>query len=201
MYSYGGVYVHMDVEATQPLGTLLEHKSCILTNESLEHQHLFYDWIKPQKLLSSAFMACKPRHPFFKLLLTLLPASILDGRKRQADISVSSGHLFLSSSYEFYNKELKKEKSDIDIAPSSYFSPKVDIEKYHYMEKRCQDDQDTMTAQQVKACAQLATAGIHAYHARTTYGIHHYYHGTGTETWTPGPPVNITDVIPDIHIV
>ena len=71
MYEYGGIYADLDVESLKPLDGLLSNYQCIIAQEPEEHQTLLYHNQAPNFAMP-AFMACRPQHPFFKLLIDKL---------------------------------------------------------------------------------------------------------------------------------
>lgn len=66
LYRYGGLYVDMDYECTEPIDPLLNEVSCAIGMEPKAHavrSHMPY-------IVGNAFMAATPRHPFLKELVS-----------------------------------------------------------------------------------------------------------------------------------
>jgi hypothetical protein len=74
MFEFGGIYADLDVELVKSLDPVLNIAPCILAAEPYEHSHVLHpDFIsKLGATISNAFMACRPKHPFFKLVMDRL---------------------------------------------------------------------------------------------------------------------------------
>ena len=66
LHEYGGIYIDIDMEVLRPVDELLEHDAL---NFSLEAGLMIINTV-----ISNAFMASRPRHPFFRHVATSLPA-------------------------------------------------------------------------------------------------------------------------------
>jgi len=76
LYAAGGLVADLDVECLRPLAPLLARlrhcAGCVLSQEPPLHR-LALHAAAPPVYLSTALMACAPRHPFIAHLLRLLP--------------------------------------------------------------------------------------------------------------------------------
>ena len=97
LYLYGGIFADLDVECLKRVEDVLHEHSCILAQEPVEHQALHYDYKHPG-YATPAFMACSPRHPFFKFVLQLLPTFAVNAHKLPWNDNIlnSTGPMFIS---------------------------------------------------------------------------------------------------------
>jgi hypothetical protein len=124
MYEYGGVYADLDVESLKPLDDLLAKYQCILAQENVEHQLLLYANLT-SKFTMPAFMACRPHHPFFKLLIDKLSEYITLAWKLpwNQNILKSTGPMFVSEVLDLYVKLYNNTAEDyIHLAPADWFT-------------------------------------------------------------------------------
>jgi mannosyltransferase OCH1-like enzyme len=70
LHHYGGLYVDLDFECLRPIEPLLNGKTCVLGQESLEHCRLF----QRTPIVCNALMAAEPGHRFFAAVIEQLPA-------------------------------------------------------------------------------------------------------------------------------
>ena len=68
LYKMGGLYVDFDYESIESVEKILTNKSCCFALEPNEHS-LFFN---KEYIISNAFMACGPYHPFFKEIIQSL---------------------------------------------------------------------------------------------------------------------------------
>ncbi len=67
MYEYGGIWADLDVELLKPLDGQVLNNSCIIAQEPLVNSVLMFDNKNSTiPFASNKFMACTPKHPFFK---------------------------------------------------------------------------------------------------------------------------------------
>ncbi len=67
LYEFGGIYADIDMECLQPLNKLILDHACILAREPDIISYIHHG--RNRSLSSNAFMACRPRHPFMKLVI------------------------------------------------------------------------------------------------------------------------------------
>ncbi|XP_053408032.1 uncharacterized protein LOC128559701 [Mercenaria mercenaria] len=110
LYEFGGVYVDLDMKCMRPLDRATIKYACILTPEPFEHSAILF---KIPFLLSTAFMMCRPKHPFMKqAILSLQEFS------RRRNMLAIAGPLFLTTMFKRYNK----------FQPGDEFRMKTDFE-------------------------------------------------------------------------
>src|SRR5688572_6703238 len=67
MHKHGGLYVDLDFECFQPMDTLVASGDLVLAPEPAEHQDiLVLKNSEFQRLISNAWMASRPGHPFWE---------------------------------------------------------------------------------------------------------------------------------------
>lgn len=118
LYTWGGLYVDLDFECFKPVDPLLTGKACVFGIESPEHS------LRKgvDRIISNAFMAAVPRHPFFytvmKQLVTDIPEQMDFGRF----VLETTGPLMLSRVLSKFH-----DGNDITLLPSEYLFP-LDME-------------------------------------------------------------------------
>lgn len=114
LYHFGGVYVDLDLECVTPLNPLLTGKQLVLEAEPGVCLDSHFPVVKPfRKILSNAFMASQPRHPFWAHLFRKLIAC-----RRVPDPMDATGPFFLARTYESY-----REQARISIASTDLLDP------------------------------------------------------------------------------
>ncbi len=121
LYKYGGVYMDLDMESLRPMDNWTYKYPCFASEEPYEHAFL----VKHKRHIdvTTSFLACKAKHPFFKLLISQLP--------KISEIKltpISTGSDLLQSGYEIFHKMTKEQnvlyKDDhISVINSGYFFP------------------------------------------------------------------------------
>ena len=76
LYTFGGVYVDLDMLSIKPMDAWTYSHDCILTHETYEHSFIVSDKTEPN--IVNGFMACRPRHPFFAHAIKSLPQAARD---------------------------------------------------------------------------------------------------------------------------
>lgn len=66
LYEYGGFTADLDVENLRSLDVATKKYGCIIPPIPFEHSSLLYNF---DLMLSTSVMLCRPKHPFFKLVL------------------------------------------------------------------------------------------------------------------------------------
>ena len=141
LYQYGGVFADLDVESLRPIDNLLYKYQCIIAQEPEEHQALLYEY-KHKRYVMSAFMACRPKHPFLKFVIDLLPqyADRALTLSWNDNILKSTGPMFLAEMLDLYINSSEYNataEEHVYLAPPEWFMPtydKVNLETYY---KKC----------------------------------------------------------------
>lgn len=119
LYHYGGIYADLDYECIEPIGLLLEGKSCCLGMDPPEHGIIF----KKKYIISNAFIATRPKHPFFKNILEEISTNSSDAADKFNYVLETTGPYMLSDLYNAYTK-----KKEISLIPSELISPLSKLE-------------------------------------------------------------------------
>ncbi len=67
LFEFGGIYADIDVECLKPLDQLVLNHACVLAKEPDIISYIHHG--RNRSLSSNALMACRPRHPFMKLVI------------------------------------------------------------------------------------------------------------------------------------
>lgn len=123
LYKFGGVYVDFDYECLESLDNLLQDKSCCFGLEPEEHARIFQKKI----VISNAFIAIKPRHPFMKQILKTVKHSSSVSEEKLIYVLETTGPHMLIDLYDHY-----PQKEEISLIPSEFISPltKMDVANY-----------------------------------------------------------------------
>jgi mannosyltransferase OCH1-like enzyme len=109
LFKFGGVYVDMDYECLEPLDWIYENKNCCFGLDPPEHNWLF----NKSYIISNAFMAVVPQHPFFQCLIEKISNNNSDVPDKFNYVLETTGPFMLSRLYEHYSK-----KDQIWLIPS-----------------------------------------------------------------------------------
>lgn len=131
LLKYGGIYLDLDFECLRPIDELLTNEQCVFSFEPKEHARIH----KQPYIISNAFMAAAPQHPFFsqviKDLIFYRPRTV-----RKNDLVLeTTGPFLLNRAYEHFDA-----KSMITLLPSSLLLPLTywEAEKHlHQVESDC----------------------------------------------------------------
>jgi inositol phosphorylceramide mannosyltransferase catalytic subunit len=114
LLKYGGVYVDLDFECLKPVDSLLADEQCVLSLEPKEHcmyHNLPY-------IISNAFMAAIPQHPFFNQIVKELVFYSPNASAINDFVLETTGPFMLSRIYE-----QSADKATFKILPSSFLFP------------------------------------------------------------------------------
>lgn len=114
LYSYGGVFVDLDMECLNNVAPLLHSAECVFAKEPEEHCHLH----NKSHIISNAFMATVPRHPFFESIIKELNNEQYITNHPNDKILESTGPFMLSRVFTAY-----EQKEDITILESDKIYP------------------------------------------------------------------------------
>lgn len=176
MYAYGGVYADLDVESLRPLDELLKSYKCIIAQEPEEHQVLLYQKRHPNYIMP-AFIACRPHHPFFKLVLEMLPQYANRARDLpwNDNIFQSTGPMFLARVLEKYLKYYNKTIDEyIHLAPPSWFMPTYDSMNDSPFRVKCSNNSLLLAEKSI--CGRLKARNFSNVPSAESYTAHHWIH-------------------------
>lgn len=123
LYKFGGVYVDFDYECLESIDNLLLDKNCCFGLEPEEHATIFQKKI----VISNAFIAIKPKHPFMKQILKTVKSSSSVSEEKLIYVLETTGPHMLIDLYDQY-----PQKDEISLIPSEFISPltKMDVANY-----------------------------------------------------------------------
>lgn len=134
LYAVGGVIADLDTESLRPLDlhqliTAAAGCQCILAREPELHRAFVYQRAEP--LATALFAACRPRHPFFRFLVTDLLPKYADNAHRlpwNENVLNSTGPEFLTDAVRIYRDRMRpiRPEDDIFVAPAEWFTPTID---------------------------------------------------------------------------
>ena len=197
MYEHGGVYADLDVESLRNLDHILHNYPCIIAQEPLEHQVLLYP-NNTSNFAMPAFMACRPKHPFFKLLIDKLSQFITLAWTLpwNDNILQSTGPQYVNYILTLYQTKHNNTGQDyIHIAPSEWFMPTYDNTNRNAINALCSNI-SALSKIQAAACRK-DTSNIAGNKAFTD---HHWLH-TWNNHFKTGTNVHVHDINPSIHLV
>ena len=202
LYEFGGVYVDLDMENVRPLDAGLDTTTCVLGREPSAHTLLIHKL--PDWLPSNAFMACRPRHPFFKLVIDNLPRKMTH---YLADVSNSTGpHMLRRVSKKYKNvrfaNDIKQppEKimaSQVYLSPSVAFLPTFDISQLEKIKSECKNIY-YLNDNQKRFCKELEMKKFNNSPHKTSFTVHHWVHMWIEGQFRPkGAPIEIQKLVAD----
>jgi len=134
LYAVGGIVADLDTESLRPLDlrrlvSATSGRPCVLAREPELHRAFVYHRTDP--LATALFAACRPRHPFFRFVLTeLLPVYAENAHRLLWNDNVlnSTGPEFLTDAVRLYrdSKQPVRPEDDVFVAPADWFAPKID---------------------------------------------------------------------------
>ena len=166
MYEYGGVYADLDVESVSPLDDVVRRYPCIIAQEPLIHQLLLYN--SSVNFAMPAFMACRPHHPFFKLLIGSLYESISLAWSLPWNDNIlhSTGPYYveriLQQYQAAYNNSTSPRKEDyVHVAPWQWFMPDYDHNNLSAFLTRCNTTNTNNTSFSNTSSTKHSSEGTH----------------------------------------
>ncbi|KAL4238334.1 hypothetical protein ACF0H5_003044 [Mactra antiquata] len=191
LYEFGGLYADMDVINLRSLDIATKKYACIIPVEPFEHAATY----KKSYFMSNAVMLCRPKHPFFKMVLMGL-LKVDD----EADPVAVTGPAFLTRMFQKYNKItpylLHAQKKDMSsnspsfykgeyletddnalyVPNSQYFMDNISPEIHKRMMKSCDDVEDHPSSQlTIRACSELVSRMNVRLNRKYTFTVHYWY--------------------------
>jgi len=124
LYKHGGVYIDFDYECLESLENLLHDKGCCFGLEPEEHAKSFQKKI----VISNAFIAIKPKHPFMKQILETVKYSSSVSEEKLIYVLETTGPHMLTNLYEQCSM-----KENIWLIPSEIISPLTKMDVINYL--------------------------------------------------------------------
>ncbi len=114
LYRYGGVYVDLDFECLRSIESLLRGKECVFGIESSTHAQ-YHD---RERIISNAFMAAVPKHPFFYAIIKELVTHTPKAKEDNDFVLETTGPFMITRVYNAYG-----DKDALELIPSQYLFP------------------------------------------------------------------------------
>ena len=141
LHHFGGVYADMDIRAIRPIDSFTHHHHCLISQEPWAHTRLF--WNK-NRLACNAFMAARPGHPFFAMLIKSLPES--NRKTSRNEVMDKTGPKMVDRLVSQYESVLKNTNYNISatvyLADPDAFLPTVAANALAIMKKKCTKPQN-----------------------------------------------------------
>ncbi len=203
LHHYGGIYLDVDVECLQPFNNFSMQHSCFVSQEPKEHSHFLNRMDEP--LISNALMGCKPKHAFFKFVISHLDD--YTGWLFWTDILKATGPFMLTQAFKSYRQETSSQshqRDTVELIDDRIFQPTIDdsmlrhiIDKCHRpIEKRFPSS--SYKTRHAALCSRLLS--FHYANIPSTESItnHHWTHLWGGRRYDPWGVFN-TDIGFDIR--
>ncbi|XP_060599071.1 uncharacterized protein LOC132752723 [Ruditapes philippinarum] len=221
LYEFGGVYADLDFECLRPLARVTSKYACIFSPEPFEMSVLTYN---RHYFMSNAIMMCRPKHPFFKLMIDNL--FLYQVLREKIDVAgptfVTSNFLQYNNLQQHYNdfyKELKPQSNSpffykgalpedhseaVYVANSKYFFNTLDT--YNYRVLRMFRDCFlfySLNFNQKRACPELFKRYM-SFRSKYAYAEHHWIHSYVTRIsdiiWPHQEYMHIKDIVKHAQI-
>ncbi|MBW1868960.1 MAG: hypothetical protein JRI73_06610 [Deltaproteobacteria bacterium] len=114
LYTYGGLYVDLDFECLKSVEPLLSKANCVFGIEPEAHCR-YHDL---DRIISNAFMASIPRHPFFYAMTKELVTYVPQSTQINDFVLETTGPFMINRIYNAYPY-----KDGITLLPSHYLFP------------------------------------------------------------------------------
>ena len=173
LYYYGGVFADLDVESLRPLDGILSKYPCIIAQEPSAHRAFLYEG-ELTFIPMPGFMACRPRHPFFKHVIDLLADYAKDF---PLDVHQSTGPKFLKDALDIYLTTYNKTADEyIYLAPPKWFLPTYDPLHEHGFKLTCTKLYHKLLPYKQHVCDQLKAENFTNKPEGLPYTDHHWVH-------------------------
>ena len=221
LYEFGGVYADLDFECLRPLSRITKKYACIVSPEPFEMSVLTYD---RHYFMSNAIMMCRPKHPFYKLMIknlftyqalrekidvagpTFVTSNFLQYNQLQKHYNSFYKELNpQSNSPFFYKGELPEDHSEaVYVANSKYFFNTLDT--YNYRVLRMVRDCFlfySLNFNQRRACPELFKRYL-SFRTKFAFAEHHWFHSYVIRftdlIWSQPEHINIKDIVKHVQI-
>lgn len=186
LYTYGGVYADIDMDNLRPMESWMSAHQCLLSEDTYEHTYFVYNRARPNVMTS--LMACRPKHPFFNMVISSLPLYAA-----QSDVLEATGPFFLDKVYTAYEYT---DRNDVSVIPPDYFLPTHDPIVHDLIVQKCEASREHLTVQQQILCKKHKTRDFSNDPEQYSYTAHHWL-PVGTENDAGQDTVNIFDIMPE----
>jgi hypothetical protein len=218
LYEYGGFYADLDMDNLRSLNISTMKYACIVPVEPFEHSVLLNGM---PFLMNNAIMSCRPKHPFFKLLLSKLryahPSGYPVGTTGPGFVtrifyeynnmnhfpSLRNKTEWSSNSPYFYKGELKETDNNAVYVPNSqYFMDNLDpvhVTENGKFTQLCKQTQN-LSGMYIRACSEFHRRKKVRENKKYTFTVHHWYHlwEMSKSSVSNLKKVNISSIVPKV---
>ncbi|XP_013409544.1 mannosyl phosphorylinositol ceramide synthase CSH1 [Lingula anatina] len=180
MYEIGGIYADLDIINLRTIDNFILNKSCVLSLEPFEHSFFLYE--KPDGLVSTAILASRPRHPFFKTIVHEYQRVSPKDEKTQTDPVGVTGPVKFDRLYrEYLKSNMTRYEDQIYLADPKYLMPSYDKVRKGEIKTACNNLRRRITdksqnQQTRKLCAYLVKHWFTPPPPSTAYCDHLWIH-------------------------
>ncbi|XP_064635834.1 uncharacterized protein LOC135493014 [Lineus longissimus] len=199
LYHFGGIYADLDIEPLKSLDPIRQKYACVIATEPNEHAEIAWNFREGEKLACNAFMACRPHHPFLRLLIDMLD---MQGIK-ESNVVVATGPVMLTRTLKIYNNINKLMTHDqnstnaVFLAPSNYFIPRIDQQVIDGLLPHC--GEPNLNQKYSKFCEIFNRGDFHNGPTRESFTDHHWWHSWFIKL-KKSKPKSIAAVIPYVTL-
>jgi mannosyltransferase OCH1-like enzyme len=200
LYHYGGIYADLDIEPLKSLDPIRQQYACVMAREPTEHAQIAWNFPEGKKLACNAFMACRPRHPFMRLIIDMLE---IRGTKESNPV-IATGPGMLTKVLKMYNNinnvmsRDHKGPNSVFLAPSTYFIPRIDQMVIDRLLPHC--GAPSLPKKFEKFCRNFSRGDFHNGPTQESYTDHHWWHSWFIKE-KKSKLRNISGVIPSVTLV
>jgi len=124
LYTFGGLYVDIDVECFKSLEQVLQGATSVFCMEPEEHCRIH----NTDRIVSNAFMACEPGHPFLYAIIKELITYVSQEKDHGRFVLETTGPMMVSRVYEKL-----EDKEHIKLLSAEMLSPLSYLESERYL--------------------------------------------------------------------
>jgi len=196
LYTYGGVYMDLDMDALKPLDNWTTTYNCIVSEENYEHVFVIHELEQPN--IVNGILACRANHPLFKLAID----SLQNAAQRYFDDPLkATGPLFFNSVFQNFLLN-STEVKDVTVVPPMYFLPTYDDSESDTISGKCSPARmRSLPGKGQMLCRQLGAKSFRNDISSLAYTNHHWIHAyMFDETWKKTNTLNVRTIIPSAKL-
>jgi hypothetical protein len=206
LYHYGGIYADLDMEPLQSFDPLVFSYPCLLSVEPDEHALLLRPHFANHMriLTSNAIMMCRPKHAFFKHIISGLPARTFLGGTLWR-----TGPAGMSKDFQTYlsfnrNDLCNSPDNRVAVTSSELLLPQFDSKETRKVKGFCRTKKYARKGLRPIVCKKLFDNKFRNVVMNGSFSTHHWMH-----SWTPrgknykegaGAFVPIKNIIPRVRL-
>ena len=205
LYSFGGLYLDLDIQCLRSVEDVVKEHACFLSQEPPVHASINFKMTT--NFATGALMACRPHHPFFKVIIWQLPYNTRQG------LLQATGPLLVNQVAQKFLMTLNDSShpDHLFLAPPDWFHPAADgdfrkaCEKVlHKFSRKTDDIKDDLTTKQLLDCQGLADRNFSNDPVESSYSNHHWVHTYLNKKSYGDKPgsdtIHIKDLVPTVKM-